>query len=802
MFAQSAENCPVSHVILSNPLATPEVTADSGDLRGFALSAKRYLESDVQMSTSNPDAVQPLYIYFACLARTKGPWNSGANYVVTISTPPGKTGRVVLHANDSAFNGRLLRDDFYQELTQAVGLDDNGVFTNPDGDFLPGSGYAFSFIDFAVRRRIGVVGLGIDESYFQEEIIDPGDPKIRADQVVDRETLKTFVQESSNYMANLIRTEGLEAFDAVKVPFRTNDGRWRHDSVYIHILNSSGYLIFHGAFPERELQNRRNILRDEVTGELIIPQIIQAGLANLDGRRPDSGFVQYHYDNPADDSDSADILKLSYALARRIRGSPLIFASGFYQRDSVQNAGRRSWLDRFGGIVARHLIDALQERFRASPHRGAELTIAGENLTSAPPLLENASLLSKALGFETVPTQELVEDSSFSLAAADWGTGAQLAFWARGALDFFRGKEEDVFLEGDVTTLLLGADWTGLRWRGGSALSYSWSNGLYDGNDDFTDGAIKTTLWGLFPYGRYALTPRLGIWAAAGYGYGDVSVETEGARGRPNPITMTMGATGMDGTLLDGGSDGLSLSSSADALFLSMHTSETGLSDLSNSTVSGLRVGLEATRPFPLAHGASLTPSMEMGIRQDWGDAETGFGVDIRAGLFWTDPERGISGELKGRTLLIHAAEDYQNYGLALSFAWDPIPSSNRGPTLSVGSSLGASVDSDLDVFLGPSWGEVTETIFSSEDQQQFEVRFAYGFPTRNNHVTVSPALAWILSPGRRITSLGFSFSPFSGLGFPPEAEPWEVSLEGERQQSNTSTTPDYSLQLEFSLFF
>ncbi len=116
VFAQSAENCPVSDVILSNPLATPEVTADSGDLRGFALSAKQYLESGIQMSTSNPDAVQPLY--FACLARTRGPWNSGANYVVTISTPPGKTGRVVLHANDSALSGRLLRDDFYQELTQ------------------------------------------------------------------------------------------------------------------------------------------------------------------------------------------------------------------------------------------------------------------------------------------------------------------------------------------------------------------------------------------------------------------------------------------------------------------------------------------------------------------------------------------------------------------------------------------------------------------------------------------------------------------------------------------------------------
>ncbi len=212
-------------------------------------------------------------------------------------------------------------------------------------------------------------------------------------------------------------------------------------------------------------------------GSLILPQIIQVVLANLDGRCPDSGFVRYPYDKPADDSDSADVPKLTHALARRIGGNPLIFPSGLYQGDTIQNAGRRPWLDRFGGIVARHVIDALQGHFRASPTVGAELTMAGENLTSAPPLLENASLLSKVLGFETVPTQEFVEDSSFSLAAADQGTGAQLAFWGEGPLSFFRDNEDDVFLEGDVTTLLLGADWTELPWRAGAALSYSWGNG-------------------------------------------------------------------------------------------------------------------------------------------------------------------------------------------------------------------------------------------------------------------------------------------------------------------------------------
>ncbi len=115
----------------------------------------------------------------------------------------------------------------------------------------------------------------------------------------------------------------------------------------------------------------------------------------------------------------------------------------------------------------------------------------------------------------------------------------------------------------------------------------------------------------------------------------------------------------------------------------------------------------------------------------------------FRAGVLWTSPEYGISGALKGRTLLIHAAEDFRDQGLALSFSWDSTPSSNRGPALSVDHGLGASVDGDLDVFLGPGWEEVTETIFPSGDQQQFEARFAYGFPVQNNHVTVSPALAW-----------------------------------------------------------
>lgn len=53
-----------------------------------------------------------------------------------------------------------------------------------------------------------------------------------------------------------------------------------------------------------------------------------------------------------------------------------------------------------------------------------------------------------------------------------------------------------------------------------------------------------------------------------------------------------------------------------------------------------------------MANGASLLLSLEVGIRQDGSDAETGHGVELEAGVVWDDPERGIRGELQGCTLL------------------------------------------------------------------------------------------------------------------------------------------------------
>ena len=456
---------------------------------------------------------------------------------------------------------------------------------------------------------------------------------------------------------------------------------------------------------------------------------------------------------------------------------------------------KRAWHVRFGRTVSQQVVDALQQRFSTTTTpSGLQLTVAGENLTSDTPLQENHVLLSRLLGFERVSSQELAQGSSFSFSPD--GAGARLSFWGQGAFSSFNGIEESITLTGDVTTALLGAEWNTQRWQAGAALSHSWGNGSYQGEGDAADGRISSSLTGVFPYGRYALTPRLGVWATAGYGWGNITLNPDGDGSEYNPATtMALGAVGMDGLLLDGGREGLTLTTTADALFLKTSSEAVEGLEFSEGNITRLRLGLEASRAFPLSNGAALSPSLEVGLRQDSGDAETGFGMDLGAGLSWNDPEQGITATVKGRTLVSHGAEDFQDQGLALSFSWQPTPS-NRGASLSLSHAVGLPAEGGMAALLNPTAIEVLDEPHSSGER--FEARLAYGFPFYNDRLTLTPAVAAALSPSSRTYGLLWSLAPYDEH---LHAEPWELSLEGERQENlSSSSIVDHSLKLRFAL--
>ena len=83
---------------------------------------------------------------------------------------------------------------------------------------------------------------------------------------------------------------------------------------------------------------------------------------------------------------------------------------------------------------------------------------------------------------------------------------------------------------------------------------------------------------------------------------------------------------------------------------------------------------------------------------------------------------------------------------------------------------------------------------------QQFKAEMAYGFPTANDRLTLTSGVAVALSPDSRSYGILWSLAPYARQG---QTEPWEIALEGEREESNSPTSPvDHSLMLSFSLPF
>ena len=107
---------------------------------------------------------------------------------------------------------------------------------------------------------------------------------------------------------------------------------------------------------------------------------------------------------------------------------------------AADSVAKEAWHLRLGRTVSHQVVDALQDRLAARPAAGLQVTVAGEAITDTPPLVENQGILSKALGFEVVSPEALVEGSSFSFAPAGEGSRPQVALWGQGALSSFRGE--------------------------------------------------------------------------------------------------------------------------------------------------------------------------------------------------------------------------------------------------------------------------------------------------------------------------------------------------------------------------
>ena len=299
-----------------------------------------------------------------------------------------------------------------------------------------------------------------------------------------------------------------------------------------------------------------------------------------------------------------------------------------------------------------------------------------------------------AFSSRAVTERDLLTGASFALTAeASGGAGGLVSLWGRGAVLRFDGREGDLSLDGEVASAMLGADWTRDAWTTGLLLSHSRGEGGYRGAGA---GTVSSSMTGLYPYGRTMVNERVTLWGVAGYGAGTLTLTLKNpGTGKDDgtirtDMDLAMAALGVRGVAVEAPTDGgFELAVTSDGMVVRTSSEKvTGL-EAAEAEVTRLRLGLEGSWRGLALGGGALRPRLEVGVRHDGGDAETGFGLDLGGGLAWSHPANGVWAEMSGRALLTHESRGFRDRGLSGSFAWDPGQGSGRGPRLSLTQTMG-----------------------------------------------------------------------------------------------------------------
>ncbi len=466
----------------------------------------------------------------------------------------------------------------------------------------------------------------------------------------------------------------------------------------------------------------------------------------------------------------------------------------------------QAWLARFGRTAAEHVLEAVEERVAAARDAGTRIVIAGQvadgealrGAEDADPATGGtevdaalgALLQGMASGHGHSATGGTLDDEhgwtdepsggrgmqTWSMTGREVLAGTSLQFgsetaegglaslWGRGAYTSFRGDDDGMAIEGDVSTATLGADYAAGSWIAGLALSHSRGEGSWRGSD--AGGVIESDVTGVYPYASFGIGERFSLWGTLGYGSGTLTVSPEGHEPLETGLALKMVAVGARGALLSPeAGDGFDLAVKTDVLGVktSSEAAENAGGRLAAATadVTRLRLALEGSWEASLGTDSFLRPAFEVGLRHDGGDAERGFGLELGGGLALAEPVLGLSAEISGHGLLTHGDETFRDHGVAGSFRYDPHPASDLGLSLSVSPSWGAGQRGVESLWgtaptPGAALGSFEEFDGSDTPQGRLEAEIGYGLPALGGGATGTPWARLGLAEGFGDYRLGY----------------------------------------------
>ncbi len=358
----------------------------------------------------------------------------------------------------------------------------------------------------------------------------------------------------------------------------------------------------------------------------------------------------------------------------------------------------KSGLLRFGRTMGDQSVVAIQDRLNALRSPGFVGTIAGHSPLSGETCHEDQSCVQLdreafPANLSEEPTQTLSEDeilasTSFS-HTKETTAGASMTYWGQGVRSGFKGRDGQLSLDGDVWGFMMGVDWSDDNRVYGLMLSRNKAE--ISSSSEASSGHMDMKLTALVPYAGMNINDDLEIWGALGFGSGEVTRKEKDADDITTDLSWRMVAFGASGELPSSQSiPGADLRWRSDVLWTQTKADavEDELDDVSGKTLRK-RLGVESVWAYQLATGALFRPSLEVGLRHDSGDAETGFGLDIGGGFEWSDPGRGLSVVVKGRKLVLHEKAAFDDWGVRLTAVYDPTPATREGFSARISQQLG-----------------------------------------------------------------------------------------------------------------
>ena len=491
------------------------------------------------------------------------------------------------------------------------------------------------------------------------------------------------------------------------------------------------------------------------------------------------------------------------------------------------------WLSRFGRTVGSQVTDAVSERLSGGLAPGAHATLGGQSVDlsktdDGEALAEAMTGLAQAFGAGKAPAaddgplaqprlrdgwndpvtaparsltgRELLLGSAFHVAPGREGPGPGLAAWGRVAHGSFDGEHADdtgrTRVDGQVLTGVLGADAEWSHVLAGVAVSLSEGDGRFDspGADVGGKGGIESTMTTVSPYLRLHVTERVSAWGLAGWGTGDMTIRFDDGAMAPvrTDLSMQLGAIGARGALFtQDDTGGMDLALKTDAFFVRTDSEAAVNSVETQADASRVRLVLEGGRTFAAGGGATLRPSLELGVRYDGGDAETGAGVELGGGVAFADAASGLSVDARARMLLAHADSDYEEWGASATVRLDP-GAAGRGLSLSLTPTLGTA-SSAAERLWGARDARGLAPAGGFEAARGLRAEAGYGLPLFEGRFTGTPNVGFGMADGgARDFRLGWRLTPAlaGDAGF-------EVNLDAVRREpAGGDEAPEHGVML------